>query len=607
MICLSLLKVGKSSDKYNNVVYKNSELGQPLKITTFTNMPSNITLEDVNEEKDFANMESVVDVAYDEAGSRLWYSVDNRVRNEKWIEVTLPGIGVFRSQDADAANPAYELVREDLVAGAFRDAGGMAHFPLLDAQGSVRGYVKKSGLESAYDYYPYGTVVEISPNAGDDNKRWVPIRVTLAWLKPRSYIEGDILRRLNGWAVLPKHSFGASVQDKEFDGEHGKYYFGSRYFDPFFGMWMSPDPAGQFANPYTYGGDPVNFVDPNGEFAFIPVLIGAAIGAIVGGTTAYANCSGKDGCGWEALKMAGVGGAAGAAGGAAGAAFSGVSASAAGASGLSAAASSGAAAGSAGTSAAFAGGAVNGAISGFASSAVTYSLTADSWNLGKFMFSSTYGALVGGLMGGLTDMFRYELSTEFQWETHEKVLNYGYSKYKGNGIDDPDVLENMVNYVQNIEGTNYPMAYIGAGSGTITETRANVTKNIIKIDGNTGIEFSWKFDSAKRLQLNRTFSASRFYSTIVHEIGHLDDAAGKYGDAFARLGVLKFMKDTPETVTEGRSLTSITEISAISKEFNHRYSQYWSFNTQKYALDRYLRNVSLGVDGSDFSPWRFSY
>ncbi len=59
MICLSLLKVGKSSDKYNNVVYKNSELGQPLKITTFTNMPSNITLDDVDSEKAFANVELV--------------------------------------------------------------------------------------------------------------------------------------------------------------------------------------------------------------------------------------------------------------------------------------------------------------------------------------------------------------------------------------------------------------------------------------------------------------------------------------------------------------------------------------------------------------------
>jgi hypothetical protein len=38
-------------------------------------------------------------------------------------------------------------------------------------------------------------------------------------------------------------------------------------------MWTSPDPAGQFANPYGYGGDPVNFVDPNGEWAFFDSFI----------------------------------------------------------------------------------------------------------------------------------------------------------------------------------------------------------------------------------------------------------------------------------------------------------------------------------------------
>jgi RHS repeat-associated protein len=53
-------------------------------------------------------------------------------------------------------------------------------------------------------------------------------------------------------------------QSKEYDGLYGKYDFGARYFDPFFGLWMSPDPARQFVNPYTYGGDPLNYVDPTG-------------------------------------------------------------------------------------------------------------------------------------------------------------------------------------------------------------------------------------------------------------------------------------------------------------------------------------------------------
>lgn len=32
-------------------------------------------------------------------------------------------------------------------------------------------------------------------------------------------------------------------------------------------MWISPDPAGQFANPYSYGGDPLNYIDPTGMWA----------------------------------------------------------------------------------------------------------------------------------------------------------------------------------------------------------------------------------------------------------------------------------------------------------------------------------------------------
>ena len=263
--------------------------GQPVKITTFNVMPTTISLEDVDMEKDFSGVKSVVDVAYDEAGSRLWYSVDNRDRNEKWTEVTLPGIGTFRSENTDAASPTYNLVRQDLVAGAYRDASGNAHFPVLDAQGSVRGYMTTAGLESAYDYYPYGNVIGVAENAGDDNRRW---------------------------------------QDKEFDGEHGKYYFGSRYFDPFFGMWMSPDPAGQFANPYSYGGDPVNFVDPNGEEAITAgvVVTAAIVGAIIGGSTAAYQCSkyGAGSCSVGVTQGITVGAASGAAGAAAGGAVVGV-------------------------------------------------------------------------------------------------------------------------------------------------------------------------------------------------------------------------------------------------------------------------------------------
>ena len=52
---------------------------------------------------------------------------------------------------------------------------------------------------------------------------------------------------------------------------------GARYYDPVLGIWLSPDPARQFSNPYNgMGGDPVNGVDPDGEFVITAIVVGAA-------------------------------------------------------------------------------------------------------------------------------------------------------------------------------------------------------------------------------------------------------------------------------------------------------------------------------------------
>ena len=157
--------------------------------------------------------------------------------------------GSFQDARVGAGATGFSLKRMELVAGGFRDVeSGIAYFPVTDAQGNVRGYAATEGLKSAYDYYAYGTAVEYARAPAEDNKRW---------------------------------------QGKEYDEPIRKLYFGSRYFDPFFGMWMSPDPAGQFANPYTYGGDPMNYVDPNGEW--VHIVVGAVIGAVVGTVSKWGN------------------------------------------------------------------------------------------------------------------------------------------------------------------------------------------------------------------------------------------------------------------------------------------------------------------------------
>ena len=55
---------------------------------------------------------------------------------------------------------------------------------------------------------------------------------------------------------------------KELDDETQLDYFGARYLDPMLGMWISVDPARQFASPYLYAGNgmnPVIGVDPDGN------------------------------------------------------------------------------------------------------------------------------------------------------------------------------------------------------------------------------------------------------------------------------------------------------------------------------------------------------
>ena len=73
----------------------------------------------------------------------------------------------------------------------------------------------------------------------------------------------------------------------------GLYYYGSRYYDPELGRFTTCDPFiaslynPQTLNPYSYCyNNPVNFVDPEGEWGFVAFVV---IGAIIGGTAAAIN------------------------------------------------------------------------------------------------------------------------------------------------------------------------------------------------------------------------------------------------------------------------------------------------------------------------------
>lgn len=215
-------------DRYNKTAYKLNDAGQPIRGYKFGSFASGITLNQVNEDNvSSSDYDASVAMSYDEGGNRLWFSFDNN-DGVSYAEATMPSIGVYKR--ASLSGTDFELARLKLLGGGYRllgtDGDGAAYFPITDVQGNVRAYVNKSGIVSAYDYLPYGTVLPIVQSSAADDSRW---------------------------------------QGKEFDNEIGKFYFGARYYDPVFGMWMSPDPARQFANPYTFGGDPVNYVDPDGN------------------------------------------------------------------------------------------------------------------------------------------------------------------------------------------------------------------------------------------------------------------------------------------------------------------------------------------------------
>jgi RHS repeat-associated protein len=213
---------------HHKTAYKLNSLGLPEKVMLYSKqleIPSDISVEIIDNEHIYDEEYGNVNMAYDESGTRIWERTYTR-GGYKGSNVTIPGIGIYSKENLAGD---FKLTHLDLVGGGFRK--GLAEeaiYPMVDAQGNVRAYASASGIKSAYDYRPFGRVEELEEYGVADDRRW---------------------------------------QGKEYDGQHGKYYFGARYFDPFFGMWMSPDPAGQFANPYTYGGDPINFVDPTGLFA----------------------------------------------------------------------------------------------------------------------------------------------------------------------------------------------------------------------------------------------------------------------------------------------------------------------------------------------------
>ncbi|WP_041252042.1 RHS repeat-associated core domain-containing protein [Flavobacterium indicum] len=71
---------------------------------------------------------------------------------------------------------------------------------------------------------------------------------------------------------------------KELDEETGFYYYGARYYNPKFSVWLSTDPLAEKYpdfNPYNYCmQNPINLIDPDGRYPRNPRIRGYAINVI---------------------------------------------------------------------------------------------------------------------------------------------------------------------------------------------------------------------------------------------------------------------------------------------------------------------------------------
>jgi len=89
---------------------------------------------------------------------------------------------------------------------------------------------------------------------------------------------------------LPSASDDVAFTGKNSSRSSGLVYFGARFYDPEIGMFLTPDPQAQFASPYLYGGgNPVDGIDPDGEFfgfllaALQPIVLAATATAMISG------------------------------------------------------------------------------------------------------------------------------------------------------------------------------------------------------------------------------------------------------------------------------------------------------------------------------------
>jgi RHS repeat-associated protein len=121
---------------------------------------------------------------------------------------------------------------------------------------------------------------------------------------------GEIRGRFDGsgTSLAPNEIHRHEFTGYETEFTSGLQYAGARFYDPALGLFLTHDPARQFASPYSYGPwSPFNGVDPSGGFwleLFVAAIIGAFLSAAINVVIAAAQGASLSQIGKAALRGA---------------------------------------------------------------------------------------------------------------------------------------------------------------------------------------------------------------------------------------------------------------------------------------------------------------
>ena len=237
---------------------------------------------------------------YDGAGRRISKTLTRKVSGGEWdtLKVThYTGIGTeIRENFAGPTKETKVVVNMPQGLGRYGiEDAERPDFDGMTGNGQV-GYIPNVKFEWYLKNHlgstmlVYGTVSSTDTNTAD-------IGETKAAYDYRAFGEMVTLSQ-------PSDKVTENFTGKEHDDEISLDYFGARYLDPMLGMWISVDPARQFASPYLYAGNgynPVNVIDSDGNAAEVAyykgdnsVVITIPIRFDCGGVACSANFSNNE-------------------------------------------------------------------------------------------------------------------------------------------------------------------------------------------------------------------------------------------------------------------------------------------------------------------------